>query len=201
MTPLPAAPASIEPIARGRLVLVVGPSGAGKDTLIVQARAACGDERNIIFARRGVTRAASAAEDHQSLSDEAFARALEEGAFAFWWEAHGLKYGIPIAIEADLAAGKTVVCNVSRKIVSTLRERYPQCCVVLVTAPEELRLARLAARGRESDGDPVRRAGTVAPSRDELEPALVIDNIGTIEDAAGALVAYLRQPSIEALLK
>jgi ribose 1,5-bisphosphokinase len=180
--------------ALGFLVLVVGPSGAGKDTLLNAARAACGGDGNICFVRRGVTREASAAEDHTSFSEAEFTKALADGAFSFWWEAHGLKYGVPVSIEADLAAGLTVVCNVSRNIVADLRLRYPQCCVVLITAPEEVRRARLSARERASDGDPVKRATRAAPGMEELRPALVIDNTGTVEDATTALLEFLRNP-------
>jgi ribose 1,5-bisphosphokinase len=180
--------------ARGFLVLVVGPSGAGKDTLLNAARAACVGDGNISFVRRGVTREASAAEDHASFSEAEFTKALADGAFSFWWEAHGLKYGVPVSVEADLAAGLTVVCNVSRAIVADLRARYPQCCVVLITAPEEVRRARLSARERASDGDPARRATRAAPGVEELRPALVIDNTGTIEDGTAALLGFLRKP-------
>jgi ribose 1,5-bisphosphokinase len=180
--------------ARGLLVLVVGPSGAGKDTLLDAARAACAGDGTICFVRRGVTREASAAEDHESFSDAAFEQALADGAFSFWWEAHGLKYGVPASVEANLAAGLTVVCNVSRNIVADLRERYPQCCVVLITAPEDMRRARLAARVRTSDGDQAKRAARAAPGMDELRPALVIDNTGTIAEGTAALLAFLRQP-------
>jgi ribose 1,5-bisphosphokinase len=173
---------------------LVGPSGAGKDTLLNAARAACAGDGNICFVRRGVTREASAAEDHASFSDAEFAKALADGAFSFWWEAHGLKYGVPVSIEADLAAGLTVVCNVSRNIVADLRGRYPRCCVVLITAPEEVRRARLAARERASDGDPGKRATRTAPGVDELQPALVIDNAGTIEEGTAALLGFLRKP-------
>jgi ribose 1,5-bisphosphokinase len=186
--------ARLPAVARGSLVLVVGPSGAGKDTLLSAARAACADDGNICFVRRGVTREASAAEDHASFSEAEFAKALAHDAFSFWWEAHGLKYGVPVSIEADLAAGVTVVCNVSRNIVADLRERYPRCCVVLITAPEEVRLARLAARERASDGDPGKRATRTAPGVEELRPALVIDNAGTIEEGTAALLGFLRKP-------
>jgi ribose 1,5-bisphosphokinase len=184
------APAAVA--AQGCLVLVVGPSGAGKDTLLNAARAACTDGGGITFARRGVTREASATEDHESFTEAAFAQALADGAFSFWWEAHGLRYGVPASIEADLAAGLTVVCNVSRNIIADLRERYPQCCVVLITAPEDVRRARVAARKRASDGDPLTRAKRAAPGVEDLQPALTIDNIGTIEDGTAALLAFLR---------
>lgn len=179
---------------RGFLVLVVGPSGAGKDTLLMQARAACAGDGNISFVRRGVTREASAAEDHASFTEATFERALADGAFSFWWEAHGLRYGVPASIETDLAAGLTVVCNVSRSIVADLRARYPQCCVVLITAPEEVRRARLAARERGSDGDVTQRATRAAPGAEELRPALVIDNTGTVEEGTAALLGFLRKP-------
>jgi ribose 1,5-bisphosphokinase len=181
---------------RGCLVLVVGPSGAGKDTLLNAARAACVGDGTICFVRRGVTREASAAEDHASFSEAGFAKALADGAFSFWWEAHGLKYSVPVSIEADLAAGLTVVCNVSRNIVAELRERYLQCCVVLITAPEDVRRARVAARERTSDGDPVKRATRVAPGVEELRPALVIDNTGTVEKGTAALLGFLRKTSL-----
>jgi ribose 1,5-bisphosphokinase len=181
-------------VATGFLVLVVGPSGAGKDTLLNEARAACTGDDTICFVRRSVTREASTAEDHASCSNAEFEQALADGAFSFWWEAHGLKYGVPVSIEVDLAAGLTVVCNASRNIVADLRERYARCCVVLITAPEDVRRARLAARERASDGDVMRRATRAAPGVEELRPALVIDNIGTIEEGTEVLLAFLRKP-------
>jgi ribose 1,5-bisphosphokinase len=186
--------ADIGGASRGWLVLVVGPSGAGKDTLLNEARAACAGDGGISFVRRSVTREASSAEDHASFSDAEFKQALADGAFSFWWEAHGLKYGVPVSIEADLAAGLTVVCNASRNIIAKLRERYARCCVVVITAPEDVRRARLAARERASDGDVMRRAMRAAPGLEELRPAIVIDNTGTVEEATAALLAFLRKP-------
>jgi ribose 1,5-bisphosphokinase len=178
-------------IGPGALVVVVGPSGAGKDTLIGLARTLCADDPGIVFPRRIVTRGASAAEDHDSVTPAEFDAAIGQGAFAFWWEAHGLSYALPAAIDAQLRTGNTVVCNVSRAVVGSLRGRYANLTVVLVTAPKGVLLARLAARGRESGGDVVQRLDRAAAAVDDLKPDIVIENIGDPEIGAGHLAAVL----------
>lgn len=170
--------AQVESIGPGRLVLVVGPSGAGKDTLISGVKTACAADRTIVFPRRVVTRPVNASEDHDSLDDAAFDRAIQSGAFAFWWQAHGLKYGIPRSVDEDIRAGRTVVCNVTRGIVDALRKRYAQIVVILVTAPTDVLAARLSGRLRQSDGslaDRIERNDAYAGFRADH----VIDNVGT----------------------
>jgi ribose 1,5-bisphosphokinase len=178
-------------IGPGALVVVVGPSGAGKDTLIALARTQCADDPRIVFPRRIVTRPPSAAEDHDSVTPAEFDAAIGQGAYAFWWEAHGLKYALSAAIERELRSGKTVVCNVSRAVVSGLRERYADLTVVLVTAPKEVLLARLAARGRESGGDVAGRLDRAAAGPDDLAPDIVIENVGDPDDGASRLAGVL----------
>lgn len=179
--PLPSATAP-EPIGPGRYVLVVGPSGAGKDTLIAGAKAACAHDRAIVFPRRVVTRGTSTAEDHDSLNDAAFDCSVNSGAFAFWWQAHGLKYGIPRAADDEIRAGRIVVCNVSRGIVAELRARYARVDTVLITAPAAILATRLSDRSRTSDGplaERIKRNGAFTDFRADH----VIDNSGT-PDAA-----------------
>jgi ribose 1,5-bisphosphokinase len=175
-------------IGPGRLVLVVGPSGAGKDTLIELARAALKDDPTVVFPRRVVTRAASAAEAHDTLSEDAFDRTARAGAFALTWDAHGLRYGIPIAIDADIRAARTVVCNVSRAIIAPARRRYAAVVVALVTAPPEMLAARLAARGR--DGDIAQRLAR-ADAFADIAADCVIANTGAPEAGAEALRAVV----------
>jgi ribose 1,5-bisphosphokinase len=76
-------------IGPGRLILVVGPSGAGKDTLLGFAKAACADDHDIVFPRRLITRQASASEDNEEIGADAFQRAAAAGDYAMHWEAHG----------------------------------------------------------------------------------------------------------------
>jgi ribose 1,5-bisphosphokinase len=183
-------PATIGP---GRLVLVVGPSGAGKDTLIGLARAALTDDRSVVFPRRVVTREASSAEDNEYLAPEAFRRALARGDLAVHWEAHGHCYGLPRSIIDDIRAGRTVVVNVSRTAVEAMRSAYRDVTVVLVTAPPEVLAERLAARARGSDGQIASRLDRVVGGA-AATPNMVINNVGRAQDHARELLQAIGAP-------
>ena len=83
----------------GTFFLIVGASGVGKDTLLAGARAALATDERFVFARRTITRPADAGgEDHLFMAPEAFARTRQAGGFLSCWSAHGLDYGLPIAL-------------------------------------------------------------------------------------------------------
>jgi len=180
-------------MAEGLLCLVVGPSGAGKDSLIAGAAAALADEARFLFPRREITRAADAGgEDHVAVSDAEFAARRDSGGYALAWEAHGLCYGIPAIIDDALAQGSTVVVNVSRTVIDAARARYPRLRVLYVTAPLAVLAQRIAARGRESAEDVaerIARAGISAPSGPDV---VEVRNDGALEDAVAAFVAAVR---------
>ncbi|HEY0328159.1 MAG TPA: phosphonate metabolism protein/1,5-bisphosphokinase (PRPP-forming) PhnN [Rhodopseudomonas sp.] len=178
------------PIGPGRFIAVVGPSGAGKDTLIALAHQACGPE--VLFPRRVVTRAASVFEENDTLTREAFDAALARGGFALNWDAHGLRYGLPAAIDDAIRGGRSVVINVSRAVVPTIRKNYAHVTVVLITAPAEVLAARLAARARPSDGplaERLHRAINVA----DVAADLTISNVGAPEQHARQLLQVIRR--------
>jgi ribose 1,5-bisphosphokinase len=178
-------------IGPGRLVLVVGASGAGKDTLIDLARATLRNDPSVVFPRRAVTRAA-AGEPHDTMDADDFEHAARAGAFALTWNAHDLRYGIPVEIDDHIRGGRTVVCNVSRTIVDEARERYAEVRVVLVTAPAEILMARLAARARGSDGDLARRLAR-SDSFAALAVDYVIANVDAPEAGAKALMEAIAE--------
>jgi ribose 1,5-bisphosphokinase len=178
-------------IGPGRLVLVVGPSGAGKDTLIGLAQAACADDGNIVFPRRVVTREPSSFEDNEQVSLEAFRQAQARGEFAIHWEAHSHCYALRRAIDDQLRAGRAVVANVSRTVVDAMRRTYADVLVVSITAPSEILSRRLSARARGSDGqitDRLRRAVDDAAAT----PDVTIMNVGSAEDHALELLSAIR---------
>jgi ribose 1,5-bisphosphokinase len=182
-------------IGPGRLVLVVGPSGAGKDTLSGGARAACADDRSIVFPRRTVTRVSTLWEDHDTMSAEDFRHAVAAGAFALWWDAHGHAYGIPASVDDEIRAERTVVCNVSRTIIGFAKIRYASVVVVQVTAPPHVLAARLAQRQRPSDGNHDARLGRTATGQD-IEPDVVIRNVGRPEVGIRRMLNVIRDPGV-----
>lgn len=181
------------PIRNGVFIAVVGPSGAGKDTIIDYGREALRDEGGVEFVRRVVTRPSDASsEDHDTLADAAFDEAESRGAFALSWSAHGLKYGLPASVDKALADGRVAIANLSRGALPALRERYANVAVVEITARHEILAERLSARGRESRGEVLARLARTAPV-DRGNDVVTIDNSGAREDAGDRFVAVIRK--------
>jgi phosphonate metabolism protein PhnN/1,5-bisphosphokinase (PRPP-forming) len=176
------------------LVLVIGPSGVGKDTLISGARQALDADKRFSFVRRLVTRPADIdLEDHLSIEPDEFAEALLNGRLSLTWEAHGLNYALPIGVDTDLALGRIVVANVSRHVVPVAMAKYPTCRVVMITAEISLRAQRLAGRGRENRDQitaRLAREGAALPA--DVSP-VVIDNSGSVGIGVTAFVLALRK--------
>jgi ribose 1,5-bisphosphokinase len=172
------------------LFLVVGPSGAGKDTLLDAARAMFADDPRFCFVRRDITRPrAAGGEDHAVVTQTEFAAGKLAGAYALSWHAHGLDYGIPADIAVDLAAGRVVVASVSRGVIAEAAARFP-VCVLEITAPAELLAARLAARGREGAADIAERLARAVA----LPPGIAVITVmndASVADGAARLCAAL----------
>jgi phosphonate metabolism protein PhnN/1,5-bisphosphokinase (PRPP-forming) len=178
---------------RGWLILIVGPSGVGKDSLIDGAREDLLGDRSFDFAIRDINRPQTAGgEAHRAVTDEAFAALEAAGGYALSWRAHGLSYGIPKAYQDALTRGICVVANVSRTVIPLARELYHPLAIIKISAPEDLLRQRLMARGREDaaeiDGR-IRRAGEFDVSgKDVIE----LSNDSPLEIGIARLVEILR---------
>lgn len=178
---------------KGCLALVVGPSGAGKDSLLDSARAALAGDPGFVFVRREITRPEDAGgEVHTAISRATFEQRRDAGAYALSWDAHGLGYGIPAAIEADLAAGRVVIANVSRGVLDEARGTYDRVAILSITVSPEILAARLRGRGRESEAEILGRLERAAAFSVTGTDVIDIRNDGTLEQAVAAFVAALR---------
>lgn len=174
------------------LVLVVGPSGTGKDTLIDLARGSLEGDTRFRFVRRVITRPYDGGvEMHEPIDEATFEARRQVGGFALTWRAHGFHYGIPADIAIDLEQGRIVVANVSRAIIAETAARFP-VHVVAIASPADMLARRLAARGREDAVDAARRLGRAVRIPDTI-PRETIANDGSIEQGGRRLIAALQR--------
>ena len=178
--------------ASGTFFFVVGPSGAGKDSLMDGARATLDD--NYVFARRVITRPEGAAgEAHEGVSEAEFARRQANGEFLVTWDAHELRYGLPRSLVSELERGRNVVANGSRAVIAQLAARLPRFVVVLVTAPHDVLARRIAARGRESGEEVARRVARTGAALPPEVRCMTVSNDSTLEVGKARFVQALRQ--------
>ena len=188
------------PGAGRQLIAVVGPSGAGKDSLISAWLATLEPPWRPHRARRTITRDAAveasgaAAEHHEPMARTAFLQALQADAFALHWAAHGLLYGVRHAELAPLAHGRWVVFSGSRAHLPQLQAQAPGLRVVMVTAAPATRAARLHARGRESS---LSHAPRLARDPGPVSADLVIHNDGPLAAAVSTLAARWRETTAQ----
>lgn len=180
------------PVAAGTMVVVVGPSGAGKDSVMSYASRHFAGEPRLGFVRRVITRPQDAGgEAHEAVDAVGFAARDAAGDFAVSWDAHGLSYGIPRETFGQLASGMTLIANGSRSALPAFAEVYGRLKVVLITARADILAARLATRGRESAEAIARRLDRVVPEIVVAADTVIIDNSGALEDAGDTLVRLL----------
>ena len=171
----------------GTLYLIVGPSGAGKDTLITAARDRLGQTH--VFPKRTITRPSlSPGEVHIAATVDSFTTQVRAGYFALTWSAHGLHYGIPNSILDDIKRGKHVVANVSREMIEQAKRTFNPVQVILVTAPMQILSTRLKSRGRESPSDITGRL----TRQTEIAANTTIVNDGSIETALNQFILALQ---------
>lgn len=178
----------------GKLIAVVGPSGAGKDTLIDAARSHFAGDDRILFWQRYITREDQSGEPHIAISQEEFAQMLTSGRFFLSWQAHDLSYGIGAEILGVLRDGRNVVVNLSRRIVEDMRSKWPNSHVVLVTARPDVLISRLRNRGRENAAnvdERLRRGSDIILTASDNVTEL--DNSGALVDSIARFNALLAQ--------
>ncbi len=164
---------------RGRLIVVSGPSGAGKDTLI---RAALEAIPELALIASATTREPREGEvdgrDHVFLSREEFERWIEEDRLLEWAEYSGNLYGTPQqSVEELLENGRSVILRIALQGARQIKERRPAAVMVFVRAPslEETR-RRLESRATETSESVESRMATAIKeiaARDEFDYEVV----------------------------
>lgn len=175
---------------QGCLIVVVGPSGAGKDSILKGAENYFRDNRRISFVRRMITRECDpASEVHDSVSEFEFIARQNRGEFSVWWQANGLYYGLPVELFAQIDQGQLLVANGSRAAIADIRSKFKQLTVVHITVKEDVLATRLMSRSRETADKIEQRL-----ERNQMINPIEGDDVVTIDNSAA------RDTAIEAFI-
>lgn len=168
----------------GKLLYVIGASGAGKDTLMNYARERINGAEKVIFVHRYITRPPfSGNENHVHLTEQEFKTRQHAGLFALHWESHGKFYGIGAEINSFMDSGFSVVVNGSRHYLPVAQQLYPKLAVVMVDASPDIINERLIKRGCENEEEIQKRIARTAQINPVVKNCITILNNGAVEVA------------------
>ena len=174
--------------SNGLLLVISGPSGVGKTSIVHRLIEACGGMFSVSATTRPKTALETDGEDYFFLDEASFQQWIKDDRFLEYAQVFGGSwYGTPRAmVEETLAAGQIVVLDVDVQGAIQVRERMPDALGIFILPPSEDELLdRLRRRGREDEAAIERR---FAEARHEME----------IARSCGAYDAFVVNDSLDA---
>ena len=144
----------------GMLLVISGPSGVGKGTMVKELMSR---DPSVVFSVSATTRAPREGEvdhkDYHFVTEAEYDRLLEEDAFLEHATVHAHRYGtLKSEVEERIACGQNVLLDIDTQGALQVMERMPDCVSVFILPPSfaELR-RRLTGRGTEKPEEIERR--------------------------------------------
>ena len=171
---------------KGLLVVVSGPSGAGKGT-ICQALL---EKTPLAYSVSATTRKPRAGEvDGESyyfLSVEAFEKMIEKDELLEWAKVYDNYYGTPLKkVEEKLAAGEDILLEIDTQGAMKVREKFPEGVYIFILPPSLAELER-RIRGRDTETEEVLQK-RLAAAIDEIEARKCYKYVVTNDEVDGAV--------------
>jgi len=150
-----------EPQPHGLLIVVSGPSGVGKTTIVHALLERFGAEFSVSMTTRDKTDADTEGEDYFFVDEQRFGDAISGGELLEWAKVFGRFYGTPRGpVDQKLAAGKDVVLEIDVNGGVQVKKAKPEAVALFIMPPSEQTLiTRLRDRGREDEAEIQRRFG------------------------------------------
>jgi len=175
----------------GLLVVISGPSGVGKDTIIQRLLEL---DPNLTYSISYTTRAPRPGEEdgvsYRFVSREQFEEMLRQGGFLEHATYAGHLYGTPAApVEAARNAGRDIVLKIEVQGAQQVRERAPDTIFIFIAPPSDQELVRRQElRGKETDQDMTERRKI---ARKEMQYASQYDHVVVNDDLERAVAEVL----------
>ena len=173
---------------KGLLVVVSGPSGAGKGT-ICQALL---EKTPLAYSVSATTRKPRAGEvdgvNYHFLSVEAFEEMIEKDGLLEWAKVYDNYYGTPLKkVEEKLAAGEDILLEIDTQGAMKVREKFPEGVYIFILPPSLAELER-RLRGRDTETEDVLQK-RLAAAIDEIEAGKCYKYVVTNDEVDGAVDA------------
>jgi ribose 1,5-bisphosphokinase len=162
-----------------KIVLIVGASGVGKDTLLKAIK----NDIEANFITRYITRVPDANESNYYISKDDFEYLIKSGFFVSSWEAHGNIYGIS---QHSIKDGLNII-SISREAVKDFEKTFEDVTTIEIGIPKELLYTRLKNRGRE-DEEAIAKRIKRSEQKIEAKNLIYFDNSKPIEESRGAFL-------------
>lgn len=173
----------------GMLLVLSGPSGSGKDTVIGEMfKSGIELEKSISMTTRAPREGETDGIDYIFVDEKSFLNSAENGEF-LEYARYGLNYyGTPKApIDSWLAEGKTVILKIDVEGAGNVKKLYPDSVSLFIVPPSmEVLEKRLRNRGSETEEDILRRlkiaAGEIERCKNEYDYVVVNDDLSVAVD-------------------
>ena len=188
-----------ETAPRGRLFVLSGPSGVGKDAVLALMKEM--DGLNCRFATTATTRPIRRGErdgvDYVFLTEDRFRALIESDGLLEWAEVYGNLYGVPkLQVTEALARGENALVKIDVQGAATVRRLFPDAVLIFLDPPDAAALERrLRSRATESEAELRRK---LSAARAEMREAAWFDRRVTNEEgeprrAAERVAAIVRE--------
>ena len=179
---------------QGRLVVITGPSGVGKGTLLQHMFQA---HPTLHFSVSATTRSPRSNEiegqHYYFLTADQFREKIDQASFLEWAEFAGNFYGTPkLPILEKIAAGLTVILEIELEGARQVRQTAPEALQIFILPPsmEELEM-RIRARGQdqpEAIAKRLERAQVEIAAADEFDYTVVNDDLDTAKQQLESII-------------